>query len=183
MRNILILKYWARKAKFHDTSRYLADHVSCNRIFFSCNMIRHSQKKHQHNLFNLPNHRTNKATDEIIVHSFVCMDSRSSRFQRAGFVAVFVQFWGMCIDFPPCEKLAWTLQCCKSKLTARFLHLRMALIETSIDAKTSRRHLWAATLKQRRYVMMKHIRRQYRVRLSPVVVALAPKINRDAVQT
>jgi hypothetical protein len=52
----------------------------------------HSQKKHQHNLFNLPNHRTNKATDEIIVHSFVCMDSRSSRFQRAGFVAVFVQF-------------------------------------------------------------------------------------------
>ena len=29
MRNILILKYWARKAKFHDISRYLADHVSC----------------------------------------------------------------------------------------------------------------------------------------------------------
>jgi hypothetical protein len=29
MRNILILKYWARKAKLHDISRYLADHVSC----------------------------------------------------------------------------------------------------------------------------------------------------------
>ncbi len=29
MRNILILKYWARKVKFHDISRYLADHVSC----------------------------------------------------------------------------------------------------------------------------------------------------------
>ena len=29
MRNIPILKYWARKAKFHDISRYLADHVSC----------------------------------------------------------------------------------------------------------------------------------------------------------
>ncbi len=28
-RNILILKYWARKAKFHDISGYLADHVSC----------------------------------------------------------------------------------------------------------------------------------------------------------
>ena len=25
MRNILIFKYWARKAKFHDISRYLAD--------------------------------------------------------------------------------------------------------------------------------------------------------------
>jgi hypothetical protein len=24
-----ILKYWARKAKFHDISQYLADHVSC----------------------------------------------------------------------------------------------------------------------------------------------------------
>ncbi len=29
MRNILILKYWARKEKFYDISRYLADHVSC----------------------------------------------------------------------------------------------------------------------------------------------------------
>ncbi len=31
MRNILILKYWARKENFHDhdISRYLADHVSC----------------------------------------------------------------------------------------------------------------------------------------------------------
>jgi hypothetical protein len=29
MRNILILKYRARKAKFHDISQYLADHVSC----------------------------------------------------------------------------------------------------------------------------------------------------------
>jgi hypothetical protein len=30
MRNILILKYWAKKAKFHDISRYLADHVKFN---------------------------------------------------------------------------------------------------------------------------------------------------------
>ncbi len=29
LRNILILEYWARKAKFHDISRYFADHVSC----------------------------------------------------------------------------------------------------------------------------------------------------------
>jgi hypothetical protein len=29
MRNILILKYWARKAKHHDILLYLADHVSC----------------------------------------------------------------------------------------------------------------------------------------------------------
>jgi hypothetical protein len=29
MRNILIIKYWARKAKFHGISRYLADHDSC----------------------------------------------------------------------------------------------------------------------------------------------------------
>jgi hypothetical protein len=29
MRNTLILQYWARKAKFHDISQYLADHVSC----------------------------------------------------------------------------------------------------------------------------------------------------------
>ncbi len=28
MRNILILKYWARKAKYHNISQYLADHVS-----------------------------------------------------------------------------------------------------------------------------------------------------------
>ncbi len=36
MRNILILKYWARKAKFHDISRYLADHVSCRVTHLSC---------------------------------------------------------------------------------------------------------------------------------------------------
>jgi hypothetical protein len=29
MRNILILKYWARKAKYDDISQYPADHVSC----------------------------------------------------------------------------------------------------------------------------------------------------------
>jgi hypothetical protein len=28
MRNILILRYWARKAKLHDISRYLADIMS-----------------------------------------------------------------------------------------------------------------------------------------------------------
>jgi hypothetical protein len=29
MRNKLILNYWARKVKYHNISRYLANHVSC----------------------------------------------------------------------------------------------------------------------------------------------------------
>jgi hypothetical protein len=29
MRNILILKYWARKAKYYNISQYIADYVSC----------------------------------------------------------------------------------------------------------------------------------------------------------